>query len=102
MSLYGHTNIDIDSLKRWANALSIDNITEVDYGGEPVIFDENTKKILNSQLQVFTALINQLKPGDDWRNCQGFISHIFYNKFIRVNNNSIRIGERYVYPQENI
>lgn len=29
MSLYGHTNINIDSLKRWANALSIDNITEV-------------------------------------------------------------------------
>ena len=47
MSLYGHTNINIDSLKRWANALSIDNITEVDYGGEPVFFDEITKKILN-------------------------------------------------------
>ena len=60
MSLYGHTNIDIDSLKRWANALSIDNITEVDYGGEPVIFDENTKKILNSQLQVFTAMIGEI------------------------------------------
>ena len=44
MSLYGHTNINIDSLKRWANALSIDNITEVDYGGEPVFFDEITKK----------------------------------------------------------
>lgn len=95
MSLYGHTNINIDSLKRWANALSIDNITEVDYGGEPVFFDEITKKILNSQLQVFTALINQLKPGDDWRNCQGFISAIFYNTFIRVNNNSIRIGDYY-------
>lgn len=40
-------------------------------------------------------MINQLKPGDDWRNCQGFISHIFYNTFIRVNNNSIRIGDYY-------
>lgn len=44
MSLYGHTNINIDSLKRWANALSIDNITEVDYGGEPVFLMKSLKK----------------------------------------------------------
>ena len=95
MSIYGHNNINLESLKRWANALSIDNITEVDYGGKPVIFDERSKKILNIQLQGFVAFINQLKPGDDWRECQGIISPIFYNTFIRVNNHSIKIGDYY-------
>lgn len=95
MSLYGHTKINIESLKRWANALSIDNITEADYGGEPIIFNEITKKILNIQLQGFVALINKLKPGDDWRTCQYIISPIFYSAFIRLNNNSIRIGDYY-------
>ena len=95
MSLYGHANINIESLKRWANALSVDNITEVDYGGEPVILNEQTKQILSIQSKAFETLINQLKPGDDWRNCQGVISPIFYNAFIRINNHSIRIGDYY-------
>ena len=30
MSLYGHTYISIDSLKRWVNSLSIDRIQSVD------------------------------------------------------------------------
>ena len=32
MSLYGHTYISIDSLKRWVNSLSIDRIQSVDIG----------------------------------------------------------------------
>lgn len=95
MSLYGHTNINIESLKRWANALSIDNVNEVDYGGKTIVFDEQTKKILGIQVQQFTALINELKPENDWRMCQDVISPLFYNAFIRINNHSIRIGDYY-------
>ena len=33
MSLYGHTYISIDSLKRWVNSLNIDSIQNIDIGG---------------------------------------------------------------------
>ena len=33
MSLYGHTHINIDSLKRWVDALSMDGIQNIDIGG---------------------------------------------------------------------
>lgn len=33
MSLYGHTYININSLKRWVNSLSVDEIQSVDVGG---------------------------------------------------------------------
>lgn len=95
MSLYGHTHINIDSLKRWVDALSMDGIQNIDIGGYNFEINDETKKLLELQLQSFSECINQMKEGDDWRNYQGILSHAFYNAFIRVDNSSIRMGDFY-------
>lgn len=95
MSLYGHTQISIDSLKRWVNSLSIDGIQSVDVGGYNLEIENETKMILELQLKGFSECINQMKEGDDWRNYKGILSHAFYNAFIRIDNSSIRMGDFY-------
>ncbi len=95
MSLYGHTHINIDSLKRWVDALSMDGIQNIDIGGYNFEINDETKKQLELQLQSFSECIRQMKEGDDWRNYQGILSHAFYNAFIRVDNSSIRMGDFY-------
>ena len=67
MSLYGHTYISIDSLKRWVNSLSIDRIQSVDIGGDNLEIKDETKELLELQLKGFSECINQMKEGDDWR-----------------------------------
>lgn len=81
MSLYGHTYINVSSLKRWVNSLNIDEIHNVDVGGYNLEIKDETKKILELQLQEFSECINQMKEGDDWRNHQGILNHAFYNAF---------------------
>ena len=43
MSLYGHTYININSLKRWVNSLSVDEIQSVDVGGYNLEIKDETK-----------------------------------------------------------
>ena len=95
MSLYGHCNISHDSLKRWCQSLSPDNISTVDIGGDTIELTESHKEILRKQAEAFLALLETLKPEDDWRSLQGVLSPLFYNAFIRINDNAIRIGDYY-------
>lgn len=95
MSLYGHTYININSLKRWVNSLSVDEIQSVDVGGYNLEIKDETKELLELQLQVFSESINRMHEGDDWRKYEGIISHAFYNAFIRLDNSSIRMGDFY-------
>ena len=46
MSLYGHTYININSLKRWVNSLSVDEIQSVDVGGYNLEIKDETKELL--------------------------------------------------------
>lgn len=48
MSLYGHAHVDREALKRWANALSTENMDVVDVGGKSIYLDENTKNMLEA------------------------------------------------------
>lgn len=95
MSLYGHTHIELGALKRWANSLSVDDITQIDVGGDLITLDSGTRKILELQIKGFVDLLNNLNFGDDWRECQGILSPMFYNAFVRINNSAIRIGDYY-------
>lgn len=95
MSLYGHTLINIDSLKRWVNSLNIDEILNIDIGGYNIEVKDETKRLLEIQLYGFSKLINEMKAGDDWREYQGVLSHAFYNAFIRLDNSSIKMGDFY-------
>lgn len=95
MSLYDHTYINIDSLKRWVNTISLDGIQSVDVGGYNLEIKDETKELLELQLQGFAECINRMHEGDDWRKYQGIISHTFYNAFIRLDNSSIRMGDFY-------
>ena len=95
MSLYGHTYININSLKRWVNSLSVDEIQSVDVGGYNFEIKDETKELLELQLQGFSECINRMHEGDDWRKYEGIISHAFYNAFIRLDNSSIRMGDFY-------
>ncbi len=95
MSLYGHTNINIEALKRWANSLSVDEISQVDIGGHLIELRADTREILKLQTQAFAELANALKVEDDWRNCEYIISQMFYNAFVRIDNSSIRIADFY-------
>ena len=95
MSLYGHTHININSLKRWVNSLSVDEIQSVDVGGYNLEIKDETKELLELQLQGFSECINRMHEGDDWRKYEGIISHAFYNAFIRLDNSSIRMGDFY-------
>lgn len=45
MSLYGHTYININSLKRWVNSLSVDEIQSVDVGGYNLEIKDETKAV---------------------------------------------------------
>ena len=93
--MYGHTRISIDSLKRWVNSLSLEKVKSIDVGGYNLEVKDETKKILELQLQGFSECINQMQEGDDWRNYQGIISHAFYNAFVRLDNSSIKMGDFY-------
>lgn len=95
MSFYGHTYININSLKRWVNSLSVDEIQSVDVGGYNLEIKYETKELLELQLQGFSECINRMHEGDDWRKYEGIISHAFYNAFIRLDNSSIRMGDFY-------
>lgn len=95
MSLYGHRNISHDSLKRWCQSLSPDTISAVDIGGDVIELTEDYKEILRKQTAAFSELLEKLKPEDDWRSLQGVLSPLFYNAFIRINDNAIRIGDYY-------
>ena len=95
MSLYGHTYININSLKRWVNSLGVDEIQSVDVGGYNLEIKDETKELLELQLQGFSECINRMHEGDDWRKYEGIISHAFYNAFIRLDNSSIRMGDFY-------
>ena len=95
MSLYGHTYINIDSLKGWVNSLSVDEMQSVDVGGYNLEIKDETKELLELQLQGFSECINRMHEGDDWRKYEGIISHAFYNAFIRLDNSSIRMGDFY-------
>lgn len=95
MSLYGHTYININSLKMWVNSLSVDEIQSVDVGGYNLEIKDETKELLELQLQGFSECINRMHEGDDWRKYEGIISHAFYNAFIRLDNSSIRMGDFY-------
>ena len=57
MSLYGHTYININSLKRWVNSLSVDEIQSVDVGGYNLEIKDETKELLELQLQGFSECI---------------------------------------------
>lgn len=61
MSLYGHTYININSLKRWVNSLSVDEIQSVDVGGYNLEIKDETKEMLELQLQGFSECINSYK-----------------------------------------
>lgn len=73
----------------------MDKISQVDIGGDLIKLEDRTREILELQIQGFADLINHLKLGDDWRNCQGIISPMFYNAFVRIDNSSIRIADFY-------
>ena len=102
MSLYGHTNINIEALKRWVNALSVDTVKEVDVGGHLISIEKEWREVLELQLEGFSAMINILNEGQDWRECQGILSLLFYNAFIRVDNSSIRIADYFECKFQNI
>lgn len=95
MSMYGHNEINIDALKRWANSLSVDKITTVDIGGKTIVLNDATKKLLDMQTQLFIALVNKLGAVEDWKDCLYAISPVFQNAFIRIDDSSIRIADFY-------
>ena len=89
MSLYGHTHINIDSLKRWVDALSMDGIQNIDIGGYNFEINDETKKQLELQLQSFSECIRQMKEGDDWRNYY-FLDNLRQIDINNVNHNDLR------------
>lgn len=95
MSLYGHTSISIESLKRWAKALSADEISQIDVGGTLIEFNAHYREMLKTQVQAFAYLVDMLQPEDDWRNCLSIVSPLFFNAFIRTGNSSIQIADFY-------
>jgi len=95
MSLFGHTNINIDSLKRWVNSLNADKVLTIDVGGYNLEVKDETKELLKLQLRGFSECVNRMKENDDWRNYQGILSHAFFNAFVRLNNSSIKMGDFY-------
>lgn len=95
MSIYGHTHINIDALKRWANSLSVEEITQIEIGGNILTVNEQTKKMLELQINTFKKAVSSLKDGDDWRDCQYIISDAFYNAFVRMDYSSIKIADFY-------
>lgn len=95
MALDGHYNVDIESLKRWTNALSMDKISQFDIGGKVIELGEFEYDMLKLQLQAFSNQVNMLKQGDDWTVCLHMASEMFLNTFLRIDKSSIRIGDFY-------
>ena len=95
MAIYGHTRINLDSLKRWVNSLDINKIKNVDVGGRNYEIKNKMKKILEIQLEDFSNSINKMKKNEDWEIYQNMLNQIFYNAFFRIDNSSIRIGDFY-------
>ena len=95
MALYGHRFVNIDALKKWAHRLSANGLSQIDIGGKVVQVDQNIKGIINTQIQVFSSLVNLLNEGDDWRSTSTIFSPLFINAFIRVNNGAIRLANYY-------
>lgn len=93
--MYGHNEINIDALKRWANSLSVDKIATVDIGGKTIVLNDATMKLLDMQTQLFIALVNKLEAGEDWIDCLYAVSPVFQNAFIRIDDSSIRIADFY-------
>lgn len=95
MLLYRDADINLGALKRWANSLSVDEISQVEVGGEAITLNDQMREILRVQTQTFVEMLNLLQEGDDWRVCQGIFSPIFYNAFVRIDNSAIRIADYY-------
>lgn len=95
MALYGDADINLEVLKKWANSLSVDKLSQIEIGGEKIVLNDQLRDILKVQTQAFANQINLLKEGDDWRVCQGVTSPMFYNAFVRINNSAIRIADFY-------
>ncbi len=101
MSMYGDRNVNNEALKKWANTLSLNNITHIDIGGESVVLNSEMKKVLNTQLESFRYLVNKLQPKEDWRETLCIVSDLFYNAFFRHKNHAIHIAnyfEAFVVP----
>ena len=84
MSLYGHSNISHDSLIRWCQSLSPENLASVDIGGDTVELTDTHKAVLRKQIEAFEGVLAALKPEDDWRNVQGLLSPLFYNALMTM------------------
>lgn len=95
MSIHGDSHINLDALKRWVNSLAVDDICQVEVGGDLMVLEDSMRKMLKIQTEAFAKLIDCLKPEDDWRACQGILSPMFYNAFIRIYNSAIRIANYY-------
>ena len=95
MALYGETNIKIDALQRWVSTLSVDNITQLEVGGDTFEPIDPFKEILKLQLVRFASLVRSLKPTDDWRDCLYCLSTAGYNAFFKVKNGAIRVANFY-------
>lgn len=84
MSMYGDRNVNIEALKRWSSTLSLDNIESVDIGGKNYSLTPEITTVLKAQLDIFTEMVNNLKPEDDWRDIQHNLSTMFYNAFLDI------------------
>ena len=65
MSLYGHTYINIDSLKRWVNTLSLDGIQSVDVGGYNLEIKDETKESYIERMSKFETYA-VITPDGKW------------------------------------
>lgn len=95
MTIYGDRYVNQNALKRWAHSLSTTQLNQVDIGGENIDIIPEMKKVLDLQISAFAALVDNMKPGDDWRSLQGVLSPLFFNAFFRLDNSSIRVGNFY-------
>lgn len=95
MSMYGDCHVDQAALKAWVSTLTTDGVSSVNIGGSDILITPEYKRILDLQLQAFSAGVASLKPGDDWRTLQEILSPPFYNTFFRIGNNAIRIANYY-------
>jgi len=87
--------VNCEALKRWVKTLSAGNICSVDIGGKQFEVDSKSKEVLEVQIKLFSCLIENMKPEDDWRSFRGALSPLFYNAFFRVNNSAIRLANYY-------
>ena len=95
MALYGEKDISIDALKRWVDTISIDDIDEVEIGGNDFKIQDTTKNILELQVKMFVDLVRAMKPGDDWREFLHCLSGMAYNAIFKVKNGAIRVANFY-------